>query len=378
MKPLRITVTSAFGVEGLLRREMNRLGYVEHLAVGKGGVTFDGDWLDLARCNLMIRQGERVMAEVGSFPAADFDALFEGTKALPWEDWLGRDAAFPVTGKSVKSALFSVPDCQAIIKKAIVERLKRRWPQTDWLPETGPLYQVMFKITQDQVTVGLNSSGDGLHKRGWRKLGSQAPLKETLAAVVLTLSNWRPELPLTDPFCGSGTILIEAVRKALGMAPGLDRNFAAEAWPQMPADCWRQAREEARGAVRDMPDLRVEGYDIDPEVLSMARYHAKLAGVERYIHFQRRDIRDFRSAKKYGAVITNPAYGQRLGGAGEAAQLYKTMGQALAPLDTWSFYVLTAYPAFEEAFGRPATKNTKLFNGNLECRLYQYHGPRPS
>jgi putative N6-adenine-specific DNA methylase len=194
---------------------------------------------------------------------------------------------------------------------------------------------------------------------------------------MLSLSNWRPDLPLADPFCGSGTILIEAVRKALCMAPGLGRNFAAEAWPQMPADCWRQAREEALSAIRVAPDLRVEGYDIDPDVLSMARYHAKLAGVEEHIHFQCRDIRDFRSAKKYGAIITNPAYGERMGDAGEAARLYGIMGRALAPLDTWSFYVLSAHPSFEEAFGRPAAKRTKLFNGKLECRLYQYHGPRP-
>jgi putative N6-adenine-specific DNA methylase len=370
-------VTAAFGVEGLLRREMNRLGYTENLTVGKGGVTFLGDWPDVARCNLLLRQGERVMLEVGSFPATTFDALFEGTAALPWEDWLGRDAAFPVAGKSVRSALFSVPDCQAIIKKAIAERLKRRYKENAWLPETGPTHQVEFKITQDQVIIGLDSSGEGLHKRGWRKLGTRAPLKETLAAVMLTLSNWRPELPLVDPFCGSGTIPIEAARKALCMAPGLGRSFAAELWPQMPADCWRQARAEARDAIRVLPDLLVEGYDSDPEALSMARYHAKLAGVERHIHFQCRDIRAFSSAKKYGAIITNPAYGERLGDAGAAAELYRTMGRALAPLDTWSFYVLTAHPDFEAAFGRPATKNTKFFNGKLECRLYQYHGPRP-
>ncbi|MDR0469388.1 MAG: class I SAM-dependent RNA methyltransferase [Peptococcaceae bacterium] len=383
---MKIIVTAPSGVEGLLRKEMNRLGYAEGLTAGKGGVSFEGGPLDLARCNVLIRQGERVMVEVGSFPAGTFEELFQGTKALPWEDWLGEAAAFPVAGRSVKSKLFSVSDCQAIIKKAIVERLKEKYKKTAWFAETGPVYQVEFRITQDQVSLMLDTSGDGLHKRGWRKLGSQAPLKETIAAVMLTLSNWRPEQILVDPMCGTGTILIEGALKTLGAAPGLKRSFASETWPQVPAPLWKQVREGARQAASDrqkereavLADMRLEGYDVDADALSMARYHARLAGVEKYIHFQQRDIKDFRSSKKYGAIITNPAYGERLGDAVQAAELYKVMGRVFAPLETWSYYILTSHQGFETAFGRKATKNTKLYNGRLECRLYQYHGPRPS
>ncbi|MEA4891729.1 MAG: class I SAM-dependent RNA methyltransferase [Peptococcaceae bacterium] len=377
MKDIKITVTSAFGVEGLLRRELNRLGYTEGLTVGKGGVSLSGGPADIVRLNLWVRQGERVVIEAGSFPAATFEELFQGVTALPWENWLTADAAFPVNGKCVKSTLHSVPDCQSIIKKAIVERLRRKYPAVSWFAETGPVYPVDFKITNDIVTVVIDSSGEGLHKRGWRKLGSTAPLKETLASVLLTLSNWRPNQPLADPFCGSGTIPIEAALKAMNIAPGLNRSFACQAWPQISAALWKAAREEAAALVLPQPDLRIEGYDIDEKVLSLARYHAKLAGVEGKIHFQRRDVADFKSSRKYGAIITNPPYGQRLGQEKEAAELYRLMGQVFASLDTWSFYILTSHQGFEEAFGGQATKNTKLFNGFLECRLFQFHGPRP-
>lgn len=382
---MKIIVTAPFGVEGLLRKEMNRLGYTEGIMASKGGVTFEGAAPDLARCNIMLRQGERVMVEVGGFPAKTFDDLFEGAKSLPWEDWLGITAAFPVSGKSVKSGLHSLPDCQAIVKKAIVERLKEKYRKTAWFAESGPVYPVEFRITNDQVSLMLDTSGDSLHKRGWRKLNAPAPLKETIAAVMLTLSNWRPDQALADPFCGSGTILIEGALKALGIAPGLSRSFACEKWPQVPQPLWGLAREEARQTAADkqkaqgalLSEMRLEGYDIDPGVLSLARYHAKLAGVEKYIHFQQRDVRDFRSAKKYGAVITNPSYGERMGDAAQAAELYRVMGRVFTPLETWSFYILTSHAGFEEAFGRKATKNTKFFNGRIECRFYQFHGPRP-
>lgn len=377
MKDLKITVTAAFGVEGLLRREINRLGYREGLSAGKGGVTLKGSLEDVARLNLWVRQGERVVIELGTFPARTFEELFQGVKAIPWEEWLGKDAAFPVKGKSVKSLLHSVPDCQAIIKKAIVERLRGKYPGVGWFEERGPVYGVEFKLTKDLVTVVLDTTGEGLHKRGWRKLGSSAPLKETLASVLLTLSNWRPDQPLVDPFCGSGTIPIEAALKAMNVAPGLNRSFVCENWSQMPKALWSRLREEAREAVIPQPKLHIEGYDIDEKVLSMARYHAKAAGVADKIHFQRRDVAEFKSSRKYGAIITNPPYGQRLGQEGEAAKLYRLMGRVFQPLDTWSFYILTSHKGFEEAFGRQAAKNTKLFNGFLECRLYQFHGPRP-
>lgn len=377
MKQFRITVTSAFGIEGLLRKEMNNLGYVDNLQVEKGGVTFWGNVEDLVRCNLWIRQGERVVIEMGQFKAVTFEELFQGTLALPWEDWIGEDAAFPVNGKSAHSTLFSVSDCQAIVKKAIVERLKQKYKKVTWFEETGPLYGVEVKILKDMVTLVIDTTGPGLHKRGYRKLGTTAPLKETLAAVMLTLSNWRPNTPLVDPFCGSGTIPIEACLKAMQIAPGLKRDFVCQTWPQIDARLWEEARQEAQDAIKIIPDLRIEGYDIDGAVLSMARYHAKLAGVEPYIHFQQRDVKDFRTSKKYGAIITNPIYGERLADLQEAGELYELMGRTFADLDTWSFYILTSHPDFEKHFGRKATKNTKLFNGRLECRLYQYHGPRP-
>lgn len=382
---MRIKVTAPAGVEGLLRKEINRLGYTENLMVGKGGVSFEGDALDLARCNILARLGERVLIELGSFQARSFEELYQGVKALPWEDWIDEKGAFPVNGKSRMSTLFSVPDCQAVTKKAIAERLKSKYKKTSWLPETGPVYTVEFRIERDQVSVMIDASGEGLHKRGWRKLSARAPLKETTAAVMLSLSNWKPGQTLADPLCGSGTILIEGAQKALGIAPGLSRGYAAEKWPAIPALVWERARDEARqnasdragrisGALREAGLL---GYDIDPEALSLARYHAKLAGVQDFIHFQQRDVKDFSSSRKYGAVITNPSYGERLDDPSRAAALYRTMGQAFAPLDTWSFYVMTSHPGFEEAFGRKATKNTKFYAGRLECRFYQFHGPRP-
>ena len=377
MKSFRITVTSAFGVEGLLRKEMNRLGYEKDLLVDKGGVTFWGNVEDVVRCNLWIRQGERVVVEMGRFTARSFEELFQGTLALPWEDWIGEAAAFPVAGKSAHSVLFSVPDCQAIVKKAIVERLKQKYKKVTWFEETGPTYQIEVKILKDVVTLVLDTSGIGLHKRGYRKLGTTAPLKETLAAVMLTLSNWRPQWQLIDPFCGSGTIPIEAAMRAMNIAPGLKREFVCETWPQFDPKIWQRARAEAEAAIEIIPDLRIEGYDLDAEVLSMARYHAKLAGVEPYIHFQQRDVRDLKTSKKYGSIVTNPIYGERLANLEEAAALYRIMGDVFSKLDTWSFYILTSHPEFELNFGKKATKNTKLFNGRLECRLYQYHGPRP-
>lgn len=377
MKDFRITVTSAYGIEGLLRKEMNRLGYEDGLSVEKGGVTFWGNTEDVVRCNLWIRQGERVVIEMGRFEARTFEELFQGTLALPWEDWIGEQAAFPVAGKSALSALFSVSDCQAIVKKAIVERLKKHYKKITWFEETGPTYQIEIKILKDLVTLVIDTSGVGLHKRGYRKLGTTAPLKETLASVMLTLSHWRPETLLVDPFCGSGTIPIEAAMKALNMAPGEKRSFVCESWPQFDSKIWSRAREEAQAGVLSLPELKIEGYDIDGKALSMARYHAKLAGVSSYIHFQERALADFSTSRKYGAIITNPVYGERLEDAAAAELLYREMGMKFKTLDTWSVYVLTSHPGFEGAYGKKADKNTKLFNGRLLCRFYQYHGPRP-
>jgi len=377
MNKLKISVTSAFGIEGLLRRELNKLGYEKDLEVGKGGVTLYGDFKDVARLNLWTRLGERVVIEVGSFKAKTFEELFTGTKQIPWEQWILKDGAFPVNGKSIKSALFSLSDCQKIIKKAIVERLKEKFPDTEWFSETGAEYRINFRITNDIVVLTIDTSGDGLHKRGYRNLGYEAPLKETLACAMLTLANWHPDIMLFDPFCGTGTILIEAAMKAMNIAPGLDRNFICEKWPQMDKKIFQELRKEAWDVQIDCPDLHLEGYDISEKAISMARHHAKRAGLEDKIHFQVRDVKDFKNSHKYGAIITNPPYGERMGDQIEAKNLYKLMGSVFGSLDTWSIYVITSFKEFEQAYGKTASKNTKLFNGFLECRFYQYHGPRP-
>ncbi|MHB1420334.1 MAG: THUMP domain-containing class I SAM-dependent RNA methyltransferase [Bacillota bacterium] len=375
MATVELIATSTFGLEAVVAREVRNLGYDE-ITVENAKVKFSADEMAICRANLWLRSADRVLVNMGEFPATSFEELFENTKALPWADWLPENANFPVDGKSITSQLFSVPDCQAIVKKAIVESLKQKYHR-QWFDENGPRYTIEVSLLKDVATLTIDTSGAGLHKRGYRKLSSTAPLKETLAAAMIGLSYWNHERLLIDPFCGSGTIPIEAALIGLNIAPGLQREFAAEKWPTVPARLWQVARLEAQEhAYADRP-LEIRGTDIDKEVLSLARHHARLAGVEKHIHWQQTPVADLRTQKKYGCIICNPPYGERMEDRQAAERLYREMGQVLKPLDTWSFYVLTSHPMFERLFGRHADKRRKLYNGRIECQFYQYYGPRP-
>jgi putative N6-adenine-specific DNA methylase len=375
MSQIELIAIATFGLEAVVAREVESLGYSD-IKVQNARVTFMGDESAICRCNLWLRSADRVLIKMGEFKALTYDELFEGTKALSWPDWLPEDAIFPVEGKSIKSKLFSVPDCQSIVKKAIVEKMKQRYHQ-EWFAENGPKYTIEIALLDDIATLTIDTSGPGLHKRGYRKLASQAPLKETLAAAMINLSFWNPERILLDPFCGSGTIPIEAALIGLNMAPGLNREFAAEKWSQIPAQTWEQARTEAKDSIRRDLKLKIMGTDIDQEVLSLARYHQKLAGLEGQIHFQQLPVAELHNSHKYGCIVCNPPYGERVSNPAEVENLYREMKNVFKELDTWSFYIITSYPGFENVFGRHADRRRKLYNGRIECQYYQFHGPRP-
>ncbi|NLZ93834.1 MAG: class I SAM-dependent RNA methyltransferase [Firmicutes bacterium] len=370
MTKIELIATAAFGLEAVVAKELKELGYTDQM-VENGRVTFYGDEAAICRTNLWLRSADRVLVKVGEFEATTFAELFEQTKALPWQEWLPVNAEFPVSGKSVKSKLFSVSDCQAIVKKAIVEKLKQTYKQT-WFEETGPLYKIEVGLLKDRATLTIDTSGAGLHKRGYRELTARAPLRETLAAALVRLSKWPADHVLADPFCGSGTIPIEAAMLALNIAPGLKRSFSAEKWPNIPRRLWQQARTEAKDAIMRQRALRILGTDIDNKVLSLARHHARLAGVESQIHFQRLPFADFRSRFEQGFVICNPPYGERLGEKREAEALYRQMQEVFAKMPTWSVFVITSHKGFEKLYGRPADKKRKLYNGRIECHYYQY------
>ncbi|HEX3031313.1 MAG TPA: class I SAM-dependent RNA methyltransferase, partial [Bacillota bacterium] len=375
MNKITLIATAAFGLEAVVAREVRDLGY-EDVLVENGRVTFSGDLEAICRSNLWLRTADRVLIKVGEFTATTFEELFQQTKALPWTDWLPIDAEFPVEGKSINSQLFSVSDCQAIVKKAVVEKMKLKYKK-DWFEETGPKYTIEVGLLKNVATLTIDTSGAGLHKRGYRKLTAAAPLRETLAAALVLLSRWFPDRTLIDPCCGSGTIPIEAAMIGMNMAPGLQRQFAAEAWPNIPAELWKKARDEAESLINRDISLKIIGTDIDEEVLSLARYHGRKAGVEHQIHWQRQPLAEIGSADKYGWVITNPPYGERLGEQNEAEALYRQMSEAFKKLSTWSFYIITSHPGFEQLFGRRADKKRKLFNGRIQCNFYQFFGPKP-
>jgi putative N6-adenine-specific DNA methylase len=374
MSKIELIATATFGLEAVVAREVKELGY-EDMMVEDARVTFAGDEAAVCRANLWLRSADRVLLKMGEFKALSFDELFEKTRALPWPEWIPENAVFPVQGKSVKSQLHSVPDCQAIVKKAVVEKMKQKYKR-DWFPEDGPRYTIEVALLKDTVTLTIDTSGVGLHKRGYRKLGSQAPLKETLAAAMVLLSRWHPEITLVDPFCGSGTIPIEAALIGMNLAPGLNREFAAEKWPAIPKALWVKARDEAKGLAHHLQPLHIIGSDINGEVLSLARYHARQAGVEEKVFFQKLPVSGLRSKRKYGYVICNPPYGERLGDTAQSEELYREMGTVFKDLDTWSFYILAAHPGFERLFGRKADKKRKLYNGRIQCNYYQFYGPR--
>lgn len=375
MAKIQLIATSAFGIEAVVGRELRKLGYDDQF-IENGKVTFAGDESAICRANLWLRSADRILIKMGEFKALSFEELFQQTKALPWHEWIPEDGEFPVEGKSIDSKLFSVPDCQAIVKKAVVEKMKEKYKR-EWFEESGPRYRIEVSLLKDMATLTIDTSGTGLHKRGYRKLVSGAPLKETLASAMILISRWNADRVLIDPFCGSGTIPIEAALIGKNIAPGLKREFAAEMWPLIPKNLWNTAREEAHDLIKRDQELRIQGSDINDEVMSLARYHAKQAGVESDIHLQRIPMADIRTRYKYGFIICNPPYGERLGEMKEVEKLYKQMGSVFASLDAWSYYVLTSHPSFEKHFGRRADKKRKLYNGRIQCNYYQYFGPPP-
>ena len=375
MSKIEFIASTLFGVEAITAREVKELGYKD-VTVENGKVTFVGDEAALCRSNLWIRTAERIYVKIGEFTATTFEELFEGTKALHWEDWIPEDGRFPVEGYSIKSKLFSVSDCQAIVKKAVVERLKKKYKK-EWFEENGATYKIKFSLMKDKVTLMIDTSGDGLHKRGYRVISNEAPLRETLAAAMIMLSFWKPDRPLIDPFCGSGTIPIEAAMIGINLAPGLKRQFVSEKWWRISNKLWKEAREEAVGAIKKDITLNIKGYDIDENAIKLSKDNARKAGVEKYITFENIPLKDLKTDDKYGVIICNPPYGERMGELKEVEKLYKEMGKVFKKLDTWSFYILTSHERFEKLFGREASKKRKLYNGMLKAYYYQYYGPKP-
>lgn len=366
-----------FGLEAVLKREITDIG-LEIVEVSDGRVTFKGDESAIAKANIFIRTAERILIKVGSFHAETFDELFEGTKALPWDEFLPDDGKFWVTKATTnKSKLFSGSDIQSIVKKAIVERLKKIY-RIGWFEESGAEYPIRVFILKDEVTIALDTSGVSLHKRGYRQLVGTAPISETLAAALIMLTPWNKDRYLIDPFCGSGTFPIEAAMIGANIAPGMNREFTAEKWKNLiPKKIWYDVITEAEdNIIRDVK-MSIQGYDIDGAIIKCAMKNAMDAGVDEYIHFQQRDMRQLSSPKKYGFIITNPPYGERLEDRKELPALYKDMGKAFDGLDTWSKFIITSYEEAEKYLGRKATKNRKIYNGMIKSYYYQYMGPRP-
>ena len=370
-----LVATATFGVESIVAEELRTLGYHD-LKVENGRVSFPGEAKDIARCNIALRTADRVLIKVASFMAVEFEQLFQQTTRLGWEDFIPIDGKMHVVGKSHKSALSSVPDCQSIVKKAVVEAMKRRYSVTRF-DETGPVYKIEVALLNDVATLTIDTSGPGLHKRGYRMEKGEAPLRETLAAALVKLSRWEPGREFADPLCGSGTIAIEAGLIGRNIAPGIHRSFVCEGWPDMSKMAWSEAREEARAAIKD-GGFRILASDADSAIVKIAMENAKRAGLSGVISFQKRAIEEFSSSRRYGCIVCNPPYGERSGEPGAVANVYRAMGAAYSRLDGWSFFVLTPHPAFEKLFGRKADKKRKLYNGMILCYLYQYLGPLPA
>ena len=365
----KLIATTTFGIEAVTAKELKNLGY-EDLTLENGKVHFEGDEMDIAIANTWLRTADRVLINMAEFEARSFEELFQGTLSVDWGKLIPVNGKMHVTGKSVKSTLHSVPDCQSIVKKAVVKSMQERYNR-DWFSEDGPVYKIEVSILKDKVTLSVDTTGPGLHKRGYREHSGSAPLKETLAATLVLLSRWKKEDLLLDPFCGSGTILIEAAQIAKNIAPGAKRNFVSEEWPTMSGKLWAQIREGAeRGISKD--EVKLIGYDMDEWVLKTARNNADKAGVYDCIDFHRQDFKEFSCKKHKGFMITNPPYGERLGEKREVEHLYKLLGKHKEELSDWDFNVLTSYEGFQNIFGRKATKNRKLYNGKLLCYYYQY------
>jgi len=377
MSRVELIAPCHFGLEAVLKKEITDLGY-EIVKVEDGRITFAGEEEAIARANMFIRTAERIMLKCGSFKATTFDELFEGTKDIPWERYLTRDAKFWVSkATSNKSALFSPSDIQSIVKKAMVERLKQTY-HVSWFSEDGEDYPVRVFILKDIVTIALDTSGVSLHKRGYRKLVGKAPISETLAAALIMLTPWNRDRILVDPFCGSGTFPIEAAMIGANIAPGINRDFLAEKWVKLGNKrIWYSAVDEANDVILHDIKMNIQGYDLDGNMVKCAMENAKLAEVDKYIHFQQRDVKDLRNPKKYGFVITNPPYGERLEEKAALPELYKTIGASFEMLSDWSMFLITSYEDAEKYIGRSADKNRKIYNGMIKSYFYQFMGPKP-
>ena len=377
MNTFELIVPCHFGLEAVMKKEILDLGY-EVSQVEDGRVTFIGDAEAICRANIFLRTTERVLLKVGSFHAETFEDLFQGTRAIPWEEYLPKDAKFWVAkASSIKSKLFSPSDIQSIMKKAMVERMKKAYG-IEWFPENGVSFPLRVFLHKDTVTVALDTTGESLHKRGYRTLTSKAPITETLAAALIMLTPWKSDRILVDPFCGSGTFPIEAAMIAANMAPGMNREFLSEDWKHLiPRKCWYDAMDEANDLVDLSVQTDIQGYDIDGDIVRAARANAKAAGVDELIHFQQRSVSDLSHPKKYGFLITNPPYGERIEDKKNLPELYKTIGERFAELDSWSAYIITAYEDTERYFGRKADKNRKIYNGMMKTYFYQFLGPKP-
>lgn len=377
MKKMELIAPCHFGLEAVLKREILDLGY-EISEVEDGRVTFYGDADAICRANIFLRTAERILLKVGSFRAVTFEELFDKTKELPWEDYIPQNGKFWVAkAASVKSKLFSTSDIQSIMKKAMVRRMQERYC-VEWFPENGASYPVRVFLMKDIVTVGIDTTGISLHKRGYREVSGKAPITETLAAALIMLTPWRKDRILVDPFCGSGTFPIEAAMMAANIAPGMNRSFLSEKWDNLiTKKNWYDVIDEANDMICDDVEVDIQGYDVDSSVIKIARRNAREAGVDHLIHFQERDVKDLNHPKKYGFIITNPPYGERLEDKKDLPDLYRAFGESFKRLDSWSVYMITSYDDAERYFGRKADKNRKIYNGMLKTYYYQFLGPKP-
>ncbi|MBL8818691.1 MAG: class I SAM-dependent RNA methyltransferase [Planctomyces sp.] len=375
MRQFQLIATSTFGLEHVVARELTQLGY-QNLRTSDGRVDFEGTERDIAKCNLWLRSADRLLIRVGEFPAPNFEQLFDRTMELPWNEYLPVDAKFPVSGRCVRSQLRAVPKVQGAVKKAIVENMKRKYNRFRF-DETGTEFAIEISILKDIATLTIDTSGDGLHKRGYREIVGAAPLRETMAAGLIQLSYWNRERVLIDPFCGSGTIPIEAALIGRRIAPGLGRSFIAEDWPWFDRTIWKDVRTEAKDLKLPRISDPILGFDHDPGAIRLSERGATEAGVASDIRFKVQEVSELQTSREYGCIICNPPYGERLGETHEVEAVYREMGRVFAPLETWSIYVLTSNPWFEKHFGMRAPRRRKLYNGRLECQYYQYPGPAP-
>ncbi|HOQ37351.1 MAG TPA: class I SAM-dependent RNA methyltransferase [Acetivibrio sp.] len=375
MNDIELIATAAAGVESVVKHEVKKLGFSD-ITVDNGKIMFRGDISAIPKANLWLRCADRILLKIGEFEAQTFEELFEKTKALPWDEWITRDGKFTVLGKSVKSKLFSISDCQAIVKKAVVEKLKSKY-HVEWFEENGPEYTIQVSILKDIATLTIDTSGTALHKRGYREKNVVAPIKETLAAAMILISYWNKEKALLDCFCGSGTIPIEAALIGKNIAPGLNRSFASEEWPVIAKEIWKQERVKALQAIDQDIKLKIYASDISHDAVDLARENAFNAGVDDCIEFSVCDFKDVRIDDEYGVIICNPPYGERLGEQKEIALLNKEIGRVFSKFETWSKYIITSSEEFEKHYGKKADKKRKLYNGNIKVDYYQYFGPKP-